>query len=66
MARVLDAIRSHRAKRLSCVEAGDLLGLSERHFRRLRFIYVADALCYHRDQSGPGLVSGLFHLGIAG
>ena len=36
MARVLDAIVSHRAGRLSCVEAGDLLGLSERHFRRLR------------------------------
>jgi hypothetical protein len=29
-ARVLDAIRSHQAKRLSCVEAGELLGLSER------------------------------------
>lgn len=39
MARVLDAIRSHQAKRLSCVEAGELLGLSERHFRRLRDAY---------------------------
>jgi transposase len=39
MARVLDAIRSHRAGRLSCVEAGELLGLSERHFRRLRDAY---------------------------
>jgi transposase InsO family protein len=39
MARVMDAIRSHRAKRLSCVEAGELLGLSERHFRRLRDAY---------------------------
>ena len=36
MARVLDAISSHRAGRLSCVEAGELLGFSERHFRRLR------------------------------
>ena len=36
MARVLDAIASHRAGRLSCVEAGELLGFSERHFRRLR------------------------------
>ena len=35
MARVLDAIASHRAGRLSCVEAGELLGFSERHFRRL-------------------------------
>jgi Helix-turn-helix domain len=39
MARVLDAIRSHRGGRLSCVEAGELLGLSERHFRRLRDAY---------------------------
>ena len=36
MARVLDAISSHRAGRLSCVEAGELLWFSERHFRRLR------------------------------
>ena len=36
MARVLDAISSHRAGRVSCVEAGELLGFSERHFRRLR------------------------------
>lgn len=36
MARVLDAIASHRLGRLSCSEAGELLGLSERHFRRLR------------------------------
>ena len=36
MTRVLDAINSHRAGRLSCVEAGELLGFSERHFRRLR------------------------------
>ena len=39
MARVLDAIASHRGGRLSCVEAGELLGLSERHFRRLRDAY---------------------------
>ncbi len=36
MSRVLDAISLHRAGRLSCVEAGELLGFSERHFRRLR------------------------------
>ena len=46
MARVSDAIRSHRAGRLSCVEAGELLGLSERHFRRLR-----DA-CADRGEEG--------------
>jgi len=36
MARILDAISSHRAGRLRCVEAEELLGFSERHFRRLR------------------------------
>jgi hypothetical protein len=36
VAGVLDAISSHRAGRLSCVDAGELLGFSERHFRRLR------------------------------
>ena len=36
IARVLDAISSPRAGRWSCVEAGELLGFSERHFRRLR------------------------------
>src|ERR1700683_2995060 len=48
MARVLDAIVSHRAGRLSCVEAGELLGLSERHFRRLRDAY--------EDRGEEGLV----------
>ena len=51
MARVLDAIRSHRSGRLSCVEAGELLGLSERHFRRLRDAYEdrgAEGLVDHR------------------
>ena len=32
----VDALRLHRAKRLSCLEAGELLGISERQFRRLR------------------------------
>jgi hypothetical protein len=36
MACVLDAISLHRAGRLICSEAGELLGLSERHFRCLR------------------------------
>ena len=41
MARVLDAISPHRAGRLSCVEAGELLGFSERHFPRLRDAFEA-------------------------
>ncbi len=36
MARVLDAISSHRAGRLSCVDAGELLGFSEHYFLCLR------------------------------
>jgi hypothetical protein len=42
MSRVIDAIGLHRKKKLSCVEAGELLGMSERHFRRLRDAYEAD------------------------
>ncbi len=41
MSRVIDAIGLHRKKKLSCVEAGALLGMSERHFRRLRDAYEA-------------------------
>lgn len=36
MARIVEAIGRVRDKRLSCVEAAALLGMSERHFRRLR------------------------------
>ena len=43
MARVLDAIGLHQAGRLSCAEAAELLGMSERHFRRLRDAYEAGA-----------------------
>jgi hypothetical protein len=42
MARIVDAIGLHRKKKLSCVEAGALLGMSERHFRRLRDAYEAE------------------------
>src|SRR4051794_3684446 len=41
MARIIDAIGLHQARKLSCVEAGALLGMSERHFRRLRDAYAA-------------------------
>jgi hypothetical protein len=41
MARILDALASHRAKWLSCVDAAELLGMSERHFRRLRDAHAA-------------------------
>ena len=44
MARVLDAIGLHHAGRLSCGEAAELLGLSERHFRRLRDAYEAEGV----------------------
>lgn len=47
MAGIIDAIDLHRRKRLSCVEAGELLGLSERHFRWLRDAYEA------RGAEGP-------------
>ncbi len=42
MARYIEGIERYRAGRLSCVEAAELLGISERHFRRLRERYEAD------------------------
>src|SRR4051812_17668250 len=39
MARIIDAIGLHQAKKLSCVAAAELFGMSERHFRRLRDAY---------------------------
>jgi len=42
MARYIEALERYRGGRLSCVEAAELLGISERHFRRLRDRYEAD------------------------
>ena len=36
MARIVEAIGRHTSGALTCVEAASLLGMSERHFRRLR------------------------------
>src|SRR4051794_41966369 len=41
MARIIDAIGLHQARKLSCMAAAELLGMSERHFRRLRDAYEA-------------------------
>src|SRR3954465_15299251 len=64
MARIIDAIGLHRKKRLSCVEAGALLGMSERHFRRLRDAYeergaegIVDRRCWGGG-GGGGLGAG--------
>jgi transposase len=42
MARIVEALGRYRDGRLSCVEAAEVLGMSERHFRRLRDRYEAD------------------------
>ncbi len=42
MARYLEALSRYRAGALSCVEAAEFLGISERHFRRLRDVYEAE------------------------
>lgn len=41
MARIVEAIGRYRTGQLSCLEAAELLGMSERHFRRLRDAYEA-------------------------
>ena len=42
MARIVEAIGRYRSGELSCLEVADVLGMSERHFRRLRDRYEAD------------------------
>lgn len=42
MARMIEALERHRSGRLSCVEAAEYLGMSERHFRRLRDRHEAE------------------------
>ena len=41
MARIVEAIGRYRSGELSCIEAAEVLGMSERHFRRLRDRYEA-------------------------
>jgi len=42
MARIVAAIGRYRSGELSCLEAAEILGMSERHFRRLRDRYEAE------------------------
>jgi transposase len=42
VARIVEAIGRYRGGALSCAEAAEVLGMSERHFRRLRDRYEAD------------------------
>src|SRR3974390_2478245 len=42
MARYVEGVKRYCAGRLSCMEAAELLGISERHFRRLRDRYEAE------------------------
>jgi transposase len=42
MARYLEALSRYRVGSFSCVEAAEFLGISERHFRRLRDVYEAE------------------------
>lgn len=42
VARIVEAVGRYRSGRLSCLEAAEVLGISERHFRRLRDRYEAE------------------------
>lgn len=42
VARIVEAVGRYRSGRLSCIEAAEMLGISERHFRRLRDRYEAE------------------------
>jgi hypothetical protein len=55
MARIVDAIGRLREKHLSGVGAAELLGLSERHFRRLRDAYLEGGAAAIVDHGVGGL-----------
>ena len=42
MARYLEGLSRYRVGAFSCIEAAEFLGISERHFRRLRDVYEAE------------------------
>ena len=65
MARYVEALERHRGGRLSCIEAAELLGISERHFRRLRERYEA-AGGGGLDRSVAGRASGRRTPGVSG
>lgn len=57
VARIVETIGSYRSGRLSCLEAAEVLGMSERHFRRLRDRYEAEGaegLIDHRRGRASG------------
>src|SRR5438067_11063603 len=57
MARYVEALERYRGGRLICMEAAEVLGISERHFRRLRERYEADGaegLIDRRRGRAPG------------
>jgi hypothetical protein len=53
MARYVEGLERYRVGRLSRVEAAELLGISERHFRRLRDRYEAEGA----EDSSIGVVA---------
>src|SRR5437868_2858184 len=57
MARYVEALERYRGGRLSCMEAAEFLGISERHSRRLRERYEADGAEGLIDRRG-GRASG--------
>ncbi|MDE2466513.1 MAG: helix-turn-helix domain-containing protein, partial [Alphaproteobacteria bacterium] len=44
MSRYLDGIHQYRRGRMGCVEAAEMLGIGERHFRRLRKTCAAEGV----------------------
>lgn len=57
MARIVEAIGRVRSNSPSCVEAADWLGISERHFRRLRDAYWTRSRKSRHTLSRTGLES---------
>ncbi len=48
-ARIIETIGRYRTSRLNCVETGEVLGISERHFRRSRNRHDTESAAYLVD-----------------
>jgi hypothetical protein len=58
MARYMDGLERCRAGRLSCGEAAEPFGISERHFRYLRDRYEPEGLKGLIDRRRRGIAAG--------
>ena len=58
MARIVEAVGLYKTGKVTCEQAAEWLGVSERHFRRLRDRYEAEGAEGVTDGAGAGRLAG--------